>query len=507
MANPWEQYQTETPSAPPAETGPWSQFQGAPVEEVKLSPYQAFLKGLSEPVLPKGRTAIPGAMLAGGVGETLKNIGAVGGLVSPEFEKFQTDIGGALIKGADTASPVATGAGQVASYIIPANIAEAGVNLARKGASYIPSLGTSKILSAPSTTLGKAAEQGIVGGATGFALTPGEAGTRVGETAINALMGGGMPVLGKGVEMVGKKIAPLLREAPTQEQLVEKAKNLFGIAKQSGVEINPGYFSSNMKKINGELETLGYDPELYPQIKTVLSRLEDSSVAKDFNKVSALRTMIGNLQKSDNPAERNIATTLKHEFDNYLANIPENQIKAGSKEGLAAWKEARDTYSRLSKAEIFTDMLEKSDITKNKLTQSGLENALFQEIKKLATNEKQLRLFNPAEQEAIKEAARGGNIQNALRFMGKFAPTSSVSSILPLLTTAASPTVGLVGSAAAMGAKAGATAIRKTQLENLADLMRLGGQKGEVVSRLNLTPTQQNLGKMLMLQRTTQGEQ
>jgi hypothetical protein len=77
-----------------------------------------------------------------------------------------------------------------------------------------------------------------------------------------------------------------------------------------------------------------------------------------------------------------------------------------------------------------------------------------------------------AEQKAIKEAAQGTTAQNALRIIGKFAPTSTVSSIFPLLLTGASAPLGLATTGAAIGARVGATQMRKKQVEQLANLMR-----------------------------------
>lgn len=86
-------------------------------------------------------------------------------------------------------------------------------------------------------------------------------------------------------------------------------------------------------------------------------------------------------------------------------------------------------------------------------------------------------MFTPEEQQAIIQAARGGNVQNLLRYFGKFAPTGPVSSIVPLLTTAASAPLGLAATAGAMGARVAATKIRKSDVNKLAALMRAGAKK------------------------------
>lgn len=174
----------------------------------------------------------------------------------------------------------------------------------------------------------------------------------------------------------------------------------------------------------------------------------------------------------------------------------------------------------MSKAEVFEDMLKRAELDKTKFTQSGEENSLTMQLRNLAKNPKQMRLFTADEQKAIEEAAKGGNFQNALRFVGKFAPTSVISTSLGGGTGAAigsmvgGPFGAAVGGAAvpAIGsiAREGATAMRKNQLETLAELMRSGGKGTDLQSRVNLTPEQKNLVRLLnqgmTLQQTTQGE-
>lgn len=471
------------------------------VQNGELTPFQALLKGMSEPVIPEGRKPIAGAALAGLGGETLKNIGAATQLVSPTMGTPMVETGQAMVKGGDAVSPTATTVGQVGSYVVPMNALTKGARL---------------LTSVPKTLLGNVTEQGLIGGATGFLTTPGEAKDRIGETFLNTAMGAGMPVAGEIVQAVGKKIAPILRNAPTQEQLVEKANNLFGIAKKSGVELNSKEFSNSMANMTKNYREEGYDPRLHPKLAVAIEELTNSSIPKDFNELKTLRKFIQNAQKSSDDTERKVATILKDDFDNYISNMPEESLIGGSKEGIKAWKEARDTYSKLSKADIFDEILKKAELDKTKFSQSGTENAMTAQLRNLAKNDRKMRLFSEEEQKAIIDAVKGNNFQNVLRYLGKYAPTSVISQGLgssggagigaflggpagAVIGASVVPTVGGL-------TRSGATAMRKTQVQNLADLMRMGGDTGEVGSRLQLTPTQQNLAKMLMLQQSTQGE-
>jgi hypothetical protein len=268
----------------------------------------------------------------------------------------------------------------------------------------------------------------------------------------------------------------IVKTAPSAEELSQTSRNLFTSARESGVELNAKDFATNMAGIGKELRNEGYDPRLYPKLDVALDEMTKAGIPKDFNELSTLRKFIQGAQKSADPDERRLATILKDDFDTYVANIPESSVVGGSKEGLKQWKEARDTYSRLSKSEVFTDMLENAQLDKSKFSMSGIENSLAQQLRQLAKNDKKMRLFTEQEQEAIKKAAKGGVGQNALRFIGKFAPTSAVSSIPALLATSVSGPVGLAATAASMGARVGATQMRKSDVNKLAALMRAGAQ-------------------------------
>ena len=271
-----------------------------------------------------------------------------------------------------------------------------------------------------------------------------------------------------------RRTPSVIETAPTAENLAQKSKNLFTSARESGVELNAKDFATNMAGIGKELRNEGYDPRLYPKLAVALDEMTQAGIPKDFNELSTLRKFIQGAQKSADPDERRLATILKDDFDTYVANIPESSVVGGNKEGLKAWKEARDTYAKLSKSEVFTDMLENAQLDKSKFSMSGIENSLAQQLRQLAKNDKKMRLFTQEEQDAIKQAAKGNVGQNALRFIGKFAPTSAVSSIPALLATSVSGPAGLAATAASISVRVAATQMRKKDVSKLAALMRAG---------------------------------
>lgn len=262
---------------------------------------------------------------------------------------------------------------------------------------------------------------------------------------------------------------------PSREQISQQASQLFDRAKQAGIAFEPQKFSQNMAKIAVDLRQEGYTPTGYPKIEAAFKELTNQS-PKDFTELQALRKIVQNAQASPDAAERRLATILKDKFDDYVLNAPTSDIiGTNTKTGVGIWKQARDQYSRQMKGEIFEKMLENAQLDVSKFTQSGAENSMAQQLRQLAKNDKQMRMFTADEQAAIRAAAKGSTVQNLLKFYGRFAPTGPVGGLFAGGATVYEPTIGLPFAAGAIGSRAGATSMRRRSIENLADMMRAGG--------------------------------
>lgn len=106
---------------------------------------------------------------------------------------------------------------------------------------------------------------------------------------------------------------------------------------------------------------------------------------------------------------------------------------------------------------------------------NGEENSLAKQLRQLAKNDKKMRLFTKDEQAAIEQAAKGGSVQNMLKFFGRFAPTGPVSGLFTGGATVMAPAVGIPMALGAAGSRVGATNMRRGSVEDLANMMRYGG--------------------------------
>jgi len=265
----------------------------------------------------------------------------------------------------------------------------------------------------------------------------------------------------------------IVAAAPTAENLAKEATRLYGETKASGTAFKPVAFGAEMNQIGKDLRQLGYHPELHPDIKVALKELQNIKKPKDMLELQSLREFIVNAQNSDNPKQRMLASVLKDKFDDYIVNAGPEAIVSKTSEGAKTWQQARQTYSKLRKSETFTNMFEKAELDANGI---GVQKSLTNQLRALAKNDKKMRLFTVEEQEAIKQASKGGSLQNILTGIGKFAPTSAISSIPSILATAASAPLGLAATAGAIGSKMASTKMTKNQIDKLAAFMRMGGK-------------------------------
>jgi len=251
---------------------------------------------------------------------------------------------------------------------------------------------------------------------------------------------------------------------PSAENLMARSKANYEILDKSSLQFNKGEFNQRMSFLPAHLEaTEGYVSGVYPKVDAALGRLQ-ADRPKNVAEVTALRKIIGNAASSADASERRMGRILLDDFDNYILNAPSSAIVSGDKAALDAWKAARADYSKVKKAELIEDIVLRAEVS-----QGGKEASIAQGLSALAKNEKKMRFFTPDEQEAIRNAAKGGTLQSMLRTVGKFTPMTPAAAIF----TAVSP-FGAYTAGAGMAARELATKRRVQQLDQLAAQMRLG---------------------------------
>lgn len=264
--------------------------------------------------------------------------------------------------------------------------------------------------------------------------------------------------------------------AATADDMSAKISKAYKEAQDAGLQVDIGSFKNNLFDLDSKLRSAGWRPENkeLSNITDLVDILKKESGPKDMQQLQDLRAAIKASANPNDPNAYRLMKVVLNDFDDYLDNIPKSSIIAGDAEkGVKAWSSARQLFNQEKKAETFDTMLTNLGVEKQKFGQSGAENYLSNELRKLVKNEKEMRLFSKTEQAEIRKAAEGGSLQNMLRYIGRFAPVGAIPQIGSVAMTAANPYLGLIP-AVGMGARMGTEQIRIGDVERLMDLMRTG---------------------------------
>jgi len=293
---------------------------------------------------------------------------------------------------------------------------------------------------------------------------------------------------------------------PTTQELKQTASKLYDIADKSGVAFKKNEFESFANKTALELRREGVDPTLTPKAEAALKRLESASGQPiSMSELERLRRVALIAAMSSDPADRNFGGQLIQKIDGFVENASPNQFRVQDKKAIEALKDARELWKKGKKSQILESIFDVADLrAETNFTQSGMEQALRSRLTNLAANEKLMRQFSKTEQAAIVDAAKGGNIQNFFRYVGKLAPTSVIPAAggFFLGQQALGTELGALGMAAPAIVGAGARKLATSQglqrFQELENMLRLGRQprtaisgKAPVITRSLLAPQQE----------------
>ena len=279
-----------------------------------------------------------------------------------------------------------------------------------------------------------------------------------------------------GTSVLGIK-RPKTQQAVSEDAMGRIAQERYDALDQMGFRFKTPEFVADMKNVTANLRAEGYTPKAYPKIAGAVEELTSSTQPKDWTELQALRKIIRGAQKSIDPEEKRLGSILLDRFDNYLMKVDQTKVDSGDTKVMSkTWIEARDSYSKMKKSEIFTDMLEEAKLDATKYTQSGAENSMAAQLRQLAKNDKRMAMFTPDERDAIRKAAEGDVPQKLLRFFGKFAPTGVITGGATGGIAYHDPFTGAVIAASTLLSKAGATQYRMGTIEELANQMRTGSK-------------------------------
>lgn len=295
--------------------------------------------------------------------------------------------------------------------------------------------------------------------------------------------------------MAGRLVTPMVMQRlgfpvqpppPSTEQLRSAAGQAYKAADDAGVVINQQSLAPVVQKMQQTAKNLGIDPTLHPRVTAALGRVSGTAGDLSFQELEILRRVVKNAASSSDPSERKIAQSVINVLDDYVAGLsPADVVSGDAVAASAAIQQARNLYSRSSKASEIEEMMVKARNSVSNFTRSGLENSLRTQFRQLANNPRRMRHFNPMERDAILRVVRGGRMDNALRYLGKLAPTGVISGGISAGTGFAvgGPAGAVAVPAAGLGARALATERTLANVRVLDEMVRRGAPSAETGSR------------------------
>jgi len=275
--------------------------------------------------------------------------------------------------------------------------------------------------------------------------------------------------------------APKTGEAiPTPEELKQAASQQYKFAEEAGAVFKKNTVNTFANKLQNDLRKEGFDARLHPKVSVALDEISKAAKQDLTLEEAEILRRIGNSAKASIEAdESRLGSILIDKLDEFVENAQPNQLKSGDKQAIDALVSARDMWKRNKKGEIMDEIFDTAELrASTNFTQSGMEQAIRSRLTNLATNPKKMRTFTKSEQEAIRQAAKGGSMQNLLRFFGKLAPTGVVSAGggagLGYLAGGAPGAIATMATGAA--SRAGATKLGLDAFEELRKRMLLGRQ-------------------------------
>jgi hypothetical protein len=266
--------------------------------------------------------------------------------------------------------------------------------------------------------------QQVVAGAVGPAT-----GEAVADIADSDVAGQIASIVASGAVGAGRGQREII---PTPEAMKQAAGAAYQRSEQAGAIVAPQSLQRAAQDIFKSVDNLGYLPRSQPAVAAFLDEFgAQSQIPLTLERLERLRRVAGNVAASRDRAESKMGVAILNKLDDFVENLKDADLVAGagpSREvAIDALKEARGLYSRAAKGQEIETLLERAQNTASQYSQSGMENAIRVQFRQLANNQSRLRRFTKDEQELIKGVARGGPVDNVLRYFGKLSPTGVVS--------------------------------------------------------------------------------
>lgn len=250
--------------------------------------------------------------------------------------------------------------------------------------------------------VGPRAKSAAVGGAVGGAV----------GAAVPAVVQGARSVAG--ARQTGRALDEAAAAAPSIDDLRGQSSALYDAAARRGVKIKDTAFAPLVDDVTAAAREMGADPDLTPRAWAAMRRLDEAAEAGgdiSWRDMETLRRITSIASTAKDPADRRVAGAITQKVDDFVMNLMDGDVSAGSAAGLGdELKEARGLWKQMRTSERLQGAMESA-----KDAASGYENGLRIEFRKLLKDQKFFRSLSEGEQEAIRAVVRGSPVGNMLK--------------------------------------------------------------------------------------------
>ncbi len=251
-------------------------------------------------------------------------------------------------------------------------------------------------------------------------------GSDLGAVVAGLLAGG---LAGKAAGDLAGRLTTAKQPVMTMEDVRRRAERSYTAVTDAGIQLNQPAGQTLATNLAKKLEDARYLPENAPPVKVALDKI-NSVVARgpvSFDEVSQLRQLANDLKSSQDRNVQRLAGVMVNEIDDFVARLTPRDVTAGAgklDEAVKTLASARKDWRNLSRANMLDDILNTAEARAMAPTASESE-LIRRGFINLAADKNKMRLFNEAEQNAIKAVAKGSSLDPLLSLIARFNPERS----------------------------------------------------------------------------------
>lgn len=194
------------------------------------------------------------------------------------------------------------------------------------------------------------------------------------------------------------------------------AKAKYAEVDAAGVQFDPASYDQFIDNVQRNLANEGFSPNTHTAIASWVNKLEamrgrGASLSELDAFRSELRKKLGG---SSDDNTRRLVSEFSDEIDNYVGNAGPQDIFSGNlPQAQQAIGDARRLWTAVSKGEKIDELFRRASVSP-----ASKAEAIRNEFRSLALNQKKMRQFSPTERDFIEQIARGRPLAKALEFLG-----------------------------------------------------------------------------------------